>query len=285
MFRLGSEFPSCMVYGLDDLIGTCVDLYFDDSEWIIRYFVIEMTEPEVSTRVLVASEMLTKLDMTRKEIFVKLLIDKIRNSPEIDTNLPISRQYEIALRRYYEWPIYWGQSSFLDTPDVNNTDEETLPMDETGRPIQEKFSDNEDEPLITDTSDEEIPNEPDEEEFIEAEFGQSEENLSYSTQLRSLSDLKGYRIQTTDSDNSTIDDLILDESDMAVRYLVINLRNSHEGQRVIMTLQWVQQIDWGSNRVFSTLSQTQLENAPSYTPGQNISQEFEQAVFAYYDSI
>jgi hypothetical protein len=32
----------------------------------------------------------------------------VKNSPNIDTDKPISRQHEIAYNGYYGYPYYWG---------------------------------------------------------------------------------------------------------------------------------------------------------------------------------
>ena len=94
-----------------------------------------------------------------------------------------------------------------------------------GKPIKEQSpSDSED--ILSDTSENLIPDEPDDQEIIEAEFGLPEEEVQFNTELRSFQELKGYRIQTTDNDVSALEDLFIEESDWSSRYLMINLHNS-----------------------------------------------------------
>jgi hypothetical protein len=38
---------------------------------------------------------------------VNLTCEQVRNSPEIDTKMPVHRQHEAALHEYYLWPRYW----------------------------------------------------------------------------------------------------------------------------------------------------------------------------------
>lgn len=287
MLQKSSYLLNYTFFGTDDYIGACLDIYFDDWDWTVRYFVVEISEPVSSPRVLISPLAITKIDHNRKEISVNLATDKIHNSPELDTNLPISRQYEIALRRYYEWPEYWGQTDFLDTPEVTKTqDEDTIPMDEVGKPIQERTDIPDlEESYETDTSMEIIPDEPEEDELFEAEFGRSEEDVAYSQELRSVVEMKNYFLQTSTAGFSTVTDFIIDESDWNIKYLVINLRNSHENEFVLITPEWLQQIDWGAERMFISLSQEQLEMAPRYNPKIEISEEFERKIYSYFDSL
>jgi hypothetical protein len=284
MLQNGSNFLDFVLFGSDEYIGAIRDLYFDDWKWIVRYVVVELTEPDPSPNVLISPLPFVKVDTARKEIIANLQIDKIRKSPEIDTDLPISRQYEIALRRYYEWPEYWGQNDFLDTHEVSKTgDEDTLPMDEVGKAVPDRVDDPDED--ITDTSMEFIPDEPEDEEVIEEEFGRSEEDVTYSPELRSFKEMRNYYLQTTNAGHSTIDDFIVDDSDWSIKYLIINLRNSLNNEFVLITPELLQQIDYGATKIFSSISQEQLENAPRYKPGMPITADFEKKVYNYYDEI
>ena len=39
----------------------------------------------------------------------------IKNSPDIDTDKPVSRQQEISLIDYYQWPAYWSTTAPIGT--------------------------------------------------------------------------------------------------------------------------------------------------------------------------
>lgn len=285
MFTNASNLLGYSIIGIDGYIGPLVDLYIDDWQWIIRYLVVEISEPQESVKYLISPFSVGKVNFDSKEISVALTLSKIKNSPEYNTNIPISRQYELALRRYYEWPIYWEQSSFRDPPPAGLVENDLLNMDEVGRPIEEQPLTPDTEDILSDTSESSVPDEPDDQEIIEAEFGLPEEEVQFSTELRSFVELKGYRIQTTDSDNSALENLILDDSDWDSRYLVINLHNSHENELVLLTLHFIQQINWGNNRIFVSLSQEQLQNAPVFSPPFQITTDFEKKVYNYYDSL
>ncbi len=273
------------IIGTDDYVGSLQDLYIDDLQWITRYLVVEISENLEPTKFLISPFSIGKTDHQSKEITVALTLPKIKNSPVFLTNLPISRQYELALRRYYEWPDYWEHTSFTDPPPAGISQNEELTLDEVGKPIKEQSFPPDSEDIVSDTSINLIPDEPDDQEITEAEFGLPEEEVQFSTELRSFQELKGYRIQTTDNDISALEDLFIEESDWSSRYLMVNLHNSNEDQMILLTLHFVQQVDWGTKRIFVSLSQKQLQNAPRYILGNPITLDFEKKVYAYFDSL
>lgn len=92
---------------LDGVIGQVKDFYFDDRHWRVRYCVVETGQWLRRRRVLIAPEVIGAYDAERKVFPVGLTTEQVRNSPDIDTDKPISRQREEALRSYYGWSPYY----------------------------------------------------------------------------------------------------------------------------------------------------------------------------------
>src|SRR5690606_35260694 len=53
----------------------------------------------------------SKMEWTDRAVVVDLTREQVRNSPDIDTNLPVSRQQEAAYLGYYGYPLYWPYTS------------------------------------------------------------------------------------------------------------------------------------------------------------------------------
>ena len=278
MIWKSNQLLDCLYYAIDGYIGPCRDLYFDDQQWVLRYFVLE-TSNTGTTRDLISPFSIGKINSREKEIHIALTSRKIKNSPEFNINLPISRQHEIALRRYYEWPEYWGRCS--GTSLVEN--HEPI-LSDVSRPIEGQIDSPDSDLILSDTTEEVLPEEPVEDEFWKRNW-KTEEEIQYSTVLRSVLEIEGYRVQTFNGDHSSIAELLIEDTDWDIKYLVVNLQNSHIAEYVLLTLHFVKEIDWGSSRIFVTLSQEQLENAPRYSPSQEIDTEYERKVFRYYDSL
>jgi hypothetical protein len=49
---------------------------------------------------------------------VQLTTEQIRDSPDIETERPVSRQEEIAMHEYYGWPAYWNIGTLYVPPPI-----------------------------------------------------------------------------------------------------------------------------------------------------------------------
>jgi uncharacterized protein YrrD len=95
------------LHAKDGELGHIHDFLFDDSTWTVRYLVAD-TGWIFGRRVLLAPESLGHPDAESSTIPVMLTKEDIRNSPDIDTDKPVSRQHETTLYGYYGWAPYWG---------------------------------------------------------------------------------------------------------------------------------------------------------------------------------
>ncbi len=108
MLRSLKEIFGYDIKATDGKFGTAEDFYFDDDKWIIRYLIVD-TGSFLSRRlVLISPSSIDEPSWKAGEVPVDLSKKQIENSPKISTDLPISRQHEIQLADYYQWPVYWG---------------------------------------------------------------------------------------------------------------------------------------------------------------------------------
>lgn len=101
------DFFKYRISALDGEIGRVDDLYFDDSVWVVRYIVVH-TGKLFGRKVLISPEAVNNVYPDEKRLELGLNREQIRNSPNIRTELPVSRHMEEELIRYYRWPVYWG---------------------------------------------------------------------------------------------------------------------------------------------------------------------------------
>ena len=90
----------------DGSIGQVKDLYFNDDDWAIRYLVVETGNWFTRHRVLVPTAALDSIDATNKVIQVSLTRDQVKHSPDVDCDMPVSRQHQTDLSGYYGFPSY-----------------------------------------------------------------------------------------------------------------------------------------------------------------------------------
>jgi hypothetical protein len=93
----------------DGEIGRCKDFLFDDDRWAIRYMVADTGKWLPGRKVLVSSSSLGEFDRNSKLISVKLTKEQVEHSPSLDSDAPVSRQYEIKYHKHYGLPHYWSE--------------------------------------------------------------------------------------------------------------------------------------------------------------------------------
>ena len=76
----------------DGEMGKVEEFYFDDQVWIIVYFVVKTGNWLSSRKVLISPYALIRGTHRSDTFPVNLTREQIKNSPDIDTELPVSRQ-------------------------------------------------------------------------------------------------------------------------------------------------------------------------------------------------
>lgn len=276
----------------DGYCGKLVDLYFDEVEWEIRYVVIIIEETITGHNTLVIPGVVRGIDWKKKVMYLNITKEKLYQSPEAAIDLPLSRHYEIALHRYYEWPVYWGQVSFLDTPQVKGLDEPDLPSEELILPNDisdseerfEAYSDDEEvEDYVTGSM---MASEPVDEETVEFEFAESEdEEITYNNAIRSVKEIEGYQIHTADEDIGFIKDCIINIEDWAIRFVLVTLDpRSSRNKTVLLPVTYIRKIKWQNKDMYIDVTLDDISNAPQFIDNSLASPTLEQEMFTYYDS-
>jgi uncharacterized protein YrrD len=92
----------------DGEIGSVKDFYFDDQHWTIRYLVADTGNWLTGRQVLLSPYALGAIDSVGKAIAVDLTKKQIEQSPSLDSDKPVSRQFEESYNGFYGMPMYWG---------------------------------------------------------------------------------------------------------------------------------------------------------------------------------
>lgn len=93
---------------LDGEIGKVKEFYFDDSHWTIRYLVADTGNWLTDRQVLISPYALVAINKEKNNISINLDKKQIENSPSLDSDKPVSRQFELSYYDYYGWGMYWG---------------------------------------------------------------------------------------------------------------------------------------------------------------------------------
>ena len=236
---------------LDGEIGSVEDFYFDDQAWTIRYLVAGTGNWLSGRTVLISPAALRKVNFDDNRIEVKLTQEQIRNSPDIDTHKPISRQHESALHDYYGFPYYWGGPYLWG------------PVAYPGAIVP--------------------PPEAVEQNSQERELRAVEEKHRLEDQhLRSTREVTGYTIEASDGDIGHVEDFLIEDGNWTIRYAVVDTRNWWPGKHVLVPPRWIIGVDWSASKARIDVPREQIKQAPEYANDMSITRDYEESVYRHY---
>jgi hypothetical protein len=179
---------------------------------------------------------------------VNLTREQIEHSPSIDAHKPVSRQMENRYLNYFGWPPYWPGPMLWGPVDIPGA---FMPWP---APTPENL----------------------------AAAATTPQPESEDSHLRSGEELKGYHIQALDQSFGHVEQLVFEQENWAIRYLVIDTRNWLPGKRVLLSPMWLASVNWPDMSVYADLDRATIQRAPEYTHDQPITREFETQLFAHY---
>jgi len=110
---------SYKLYCRDGEIGKINGFYFDNRHLTIRYLVVDTGNWLTGRQVLISPYALIDVNKEEQYIILNLTKKQIEDSPPLESNKAISRQFENAYHGYYGWPMYWiGPYMWGDFPDI-----------------------------------------------------------------------------------------------------------------------------------------------------------------------
>jgi hypothetical protein len=243
MLRSMKELEGYTIRATDGDIGQLNDIYFEDDRWVVRYLVVETGSWLSSRKVLISPIAIGRPNWTDRVLHVSITRDQVKNSPDIDTDKPVSRQQEMRLHGYYGYPYYWGGSGLWGLGSYPGM------MLSTGG-----YSGVDGGYVAEQAGQDRMPR--------ELALHQHED-----LHLRSGNAVIKYHIEAGDGGIGHVDGLLLDEDTWAVRYLIVDTSNWWLGHQVLIAPQWIQSVSWAERRVSVNLTRQAVKDAPPYDSG------------------
>jgi hypothetical protein len=258
MLRSIDDLKDYSIKANDGSVGEVKDFLFDDLAWVIRYFVVETGTWLASRKVLISPIAIQEPNGEEKNFPVSLTMEQVMDSPDIDTDKPVSRQHEIDYHRYYGYSYYWGGAGFWGEgmyPYSLYPSFASSPLDQEGSPVANRAHD-----LAQHIHDED-PN------------------------LRSCEAIIGYHIHLNDGDLGHVSGFIVDEGTWAVRYLIADTSNWWGGHKVLISPEWIEEVRWADNSVSIDLSRQSVKDAPVFESTQMLDRQYEEKIFHHYERV
>lgn len=236
------------VEGQDGRLGLIHDLLFDDNSWAVRYVVINTRTWLPGRKVLLAPLEIKQTDWPGHQIKIDKTRTQIEQSPPLSEHEPVSRQRESDLADYFDWPRLWGGADPLG-PDT--------PM---GVGADPSSPENEASPTT-------LAKEPD-----------------GDPHLRSCKHILRYELTAEDGQIGDIEDLIVDDREWQIRYLVARVDSVKWITRAhfLIAPDWIRELDWKTRHLSVDLTRDQIESCPEFEPTEPINRRLEERLYDYY---
>ena len=95
------------IQAADGEIGHVDDFIIDDETWAIRYLVIDTRNWWPGKKVLISPQWIERVSWSESKVFVNLLRETIKRSPEYSEESLLTRDYETGLHGHYNRKGYW----------------------------------------------------------------------------------------------------------------------------------------------------------------------------------
>jgi hypothetical protein len=234
----------------DGAIGKVDDFYFDDESWVIRYVVVDTSKWLGGREVLISPYSIDRMDRLAETLPVTVTKDQVRNSPSIDSDKPVSRQYERGYLGYYGYPYYWGGIGLWGDQSYPGT---RL----TGTPQIDGIYQG----------------------YLKAP---SEGTAHGDSHLRSCEAVKGYHLHAKDGDIGHVEGFLIDDSTWSVRYVIVNTSNWWLGHQVLVSPEWIRDVNWSESLVTVDLDRISIKNSPNYDSALVPLRSSEDALYRHY---
>jgi sporulation protein YlmC with PRC-barrel domain len=242
MLRSIKDLDGYKVTATDGDLGTVNDFLVEDTSWVVRYLVAKTGALMVGRRVLITPTAFHAVDYSGNRFKLSLSMMKIKNSPSVNTDLPVSRQNERDYYSYYGYPYYWGYGA----------------LGGDGR--DHGFDGGAPEPAST---------------------GRAGEPAS-DVHLRSAKEITGYHVEGTDGPIGHVKDLVVDDETWEIKYLVLATTNWWPGESVLISPMWTTRISWADRKVYVGMTRDAIKTSPKWTATYPVESSYAEELYRHY---
>ncbi len=249
MLRRFGSMKGYAIGATDGDLGTFEDFYFDAESWTVRYLIVDTGGWLSGRRVLISPRSVTGTDPSGQRFVTELTRAQVERSPAIDTARPVSRQHEAALLEHYGHPEYWSGPYRWGADAAPGVPSAALPK------AAERYV------AANRVVERRAPGDP---------------------HLHSAAEVTGYGIQATDGELGHVEDFLIDEESMAIRYLIVDPRNWWPGEHVLIGTDWFTDVSWERQTVTVEMTRDAVRNAPVWRPDASIDRAWETELYGHY---
>jgi hypothetical protein len=244
MLRQIRELGTYRLHATDGDIGHLEQFYFDDLDWKIRYFVVDIGTWLHGKRVLMSPSAIIGVDAPTKTINAAFTKLQVLESDDVGTHKPE------GLEQPHDYSLYLGWPYYLRLNALNDSDKGPVP----GR-----------------------AHDPEKGKTSEHSFRQV-----YDEHLRSSKVVSRYHVMAVDGEIGQIEDGIVDDQTWTIQYLVSTVRNWWSSKKVLLPTEWIFCVNAAESNVYVSLTQNSIATAPAFDPEKPLKPDLEIALYNHY---
>jgi hypothetical protein len=104
------------------------------------------------------------------------------------------------------------------------------------------------------------------------------------TSLRSFNEVRNYGINTIDGKLGHLEDIIVDDADWQVVYVVVDTSNWKPwSKKVLLSIAWLREISYVNGEISISLHSDTIKDAPAFESDKPIEASFEESLYRYYN--
>lgn len=224
-----------IIQATDGEIGSVTDVLFDDDQWTIRYLVVDTGNWLTGRHVLVSPASIRGVNGREHRVLVELTREQIKNSPDVESDQPVSRLKEIEMAEHYRWPFYWAGPNLWGAG-IYPYAVGTLPPPPTPLPRDELLNRAEDVVAVA----------------------------AEESHLRSVNEVTSYAIAAHDGEIGNAKDFLINRETWRVEELVIDTTNWLPGGEVRVSTSVIESVDWARRQVHVNLTRDQIKQSTPF---------------------
>jgi len=257
MLRTLTDLKDYSIGATDGAIGQVKDFYFDDEAWVVRYFVVETGTWLSSRKVLISPIALGNANWPARHLSVSVTRQQVKDSPDIDTDKPVTRQHEATLLDHYDYPCYWNGTGLSDQVTHPKVSLAGLGYGGASSEYRQALAENARANIEADAV----------------------LHVHDDHHLQSCKAIMTYHIHATDGDIGHVRSFLVDEETWAIRYIIVDTSNWWIGHRVLIAPQWICGIAWAGFKVSVDLTRDAVKGSPPYSSASQMDRDEEMGIY------
>ena len=245
----------------DGKLGTVSDLLFDDASWLVRWLVIDTGKWLSGRKVLLPMSVLGHLKPDDKEFPVRLTMQQVKDSPNVDTERSVSRQMEASVYDHYGWAPYYGTGFYMGGYGMGGYGIGGYGYGRLGNVGGA------------------IGTRGHEEDIADAQREKDDPHL------RSVAVVGGYHIHATDGDIGHVEDFLVEDADWSIHFLVVDTKNWWPGKSVLISPRSASEINWTAGLVNLDVDRQKIKDSPPYDPSTTVDRAYETHFRDHYGDV